>query len=110
MRPTFHLVPAESWAAVDRGAAYRAPTLVTEGFIHCTDGADAVIETANRYYQSDDRPYVVLTIDLDATGSPWRADDPEGIYPHVYGPIDQAAIVEVAEVRRTPDGTFVEIA
>ena len=43
----------------------RAPSLEAESFIHCTDGAAAMIATANRHYREDPRPFVVLTIDLD---------------------------------------------
>ena len=63
------------------------PSLAAEGFIHCTDGAAAMVDTANRHYRADPRPFLVLTVDLDATGSPWRFDDQAGIYPHIYGTI-----------------------
>ena len=111
MRPTYHLVPTETWTAAEHGptAAYAAPSLATEGFIHCTDGAEALIETANRYYRDDPRPYVVLTIDLDAVGSPWTIEDPAGIFPHVHGPIPGAAIIAVQPAIRAADGTFLRI-
>jgi uncharacterized protein (DUF952 family) len=106
MRTTFHLLPADTWATADTGRPYQAPTLATEGFIHCTDGADEVIATANRYYRHDPRAYVVLTIDLDAAGSRWTIDDPSGIYPHLHGPVARRAIVRVQAAVRDPDGTF----
>lgn len=109
MRPTYHLLPAASWAGLDRSVPYRAPSLAVEGFIHCTDGADELIATANRHYRDQPGAYVALTIDLDAAGSPWRLEDPAGIYPHVYGPIAPAAIVAVAELRRAPDGRFLAL-
>lgn len=108
MRPTFHLVPAETWAARDPATAYAAPSLASEGFIHCTDGAEAMVATANRHHAADPRPFLVLTVDLDATGSPWRFDDATGVYPHVYGPIDPRAVLAVAPIRRDPDGTFLD--
>jgi len=112
MRPTYHLLPRESWtrANLDPTAAYAAPTLATEGFIHCTDGAGALIDTANRYYRDDPRPYVVLAIDLDAAGSPWTMEDAAGIYPHVHGTIARAAIIGFRPVIRAADGRFVRIA
>ena len=108
MRPTHHLVPAETWTVRDPAAAYVAPSLATEGFIHCTDGAAAMVATANRHYATDPRSFLVLTIDLDATGSPWRFDDPTGIYPHVYGPVDPRSVLAAAPIRRDPDGTFLD--
>jgi uncharacterized protein (DUF952 family) len=105
-RPTFHLVPDEVWAAADPTGPYRARSLETDGFIHCTDGADELVATANRHFLADPRPYLVLTIDLEAAGSPWRIDDPRGVYPHVFGPIDRSAIVAIARMERAPDGWF----
>ena len=107
---TYHLVPLETWHAAEPDQAYAAPSLETEGCIHCTDGADAVIATAERYYRDDRRPYVALAIDLDATGSPWRRDDPGSPFPHIYGPIARAAILAVLGVVRAPDGRFIRLA
>jgi uncharacterized protein (DUF952 family) len=47
MRSTFHLVPRDVWLAADPAAPYAAPSLQGEGFIHCTDGADELLRTAN---------------------------------------------------------------
>lgn len=38
-RPTFHLVPVETWASGDVSEPYAAARLTPEGFIHCTDGS-----------------------------------------------------------------------
>lgn len=107
MRPTFHLVPEPLWTAADAGTPYCHASLEMEGFIHCTDGRDAVVAVGNRYYRDDPRPFVILTVDLDRAGSPWRVEPPGSPYPHVYGPIDRAAIVGVEPMRRSADGTFV---
>jgi uncharacterized protein (DUF952 family)/uncharacterized protein YciI len=106
VRPTYHLVPSETWAARDPAAAYAAPSLAAEGFIHCTDGAAAMVETANRHYRTDPRSFVVLTVDLDATGSTWRFDDQARAYPHIYGMIAPAAILRDQPISRAADGTF----
>ena len=77
--------------------------------MHCTDGDEAMVATANRFYRADPQPFLLLTLDLDRTGSPWRFDDPSGIYPHVYGPIDPTSVLEVRRFRRQADGAFTEI-
>ena len=59
--PTYHLTPAEWWAAADPAAPLGSPSLDDEGFIHCTDGADELVATANRHYRDDRRPFVRLT-------------------------------------------------
>ena len=106
MRPTFHLVPVEAWNTSDPARPYEASSLATEGFIHCTDGADEMVATANRHYRDDRRAFLVLTIDLDAAGNPWRIEDQREIYPHVFGPIERAAVIRVAPAPRSAEGKF----
>jgi uncharacterized protein (DUF952 family) len=106
MRLTYHLVPAEVWAAADPRTPYAAASLGAEGFIHCTDGMTEMVATANGHYRADLRPFLILTVDLDTAGSPWRIEDPAGIYPHVFGPIDHGAILRVSPAPRTPDAEF----
>ena len=79
MRPTYHLVPADAWTAHDRAVAYAPPSLAAEGFIHCTDGAEAMVATANRHYRDDPRSFLVLTVDLDAIAArPGGSTTPTG--------------------------------
>ena len=107
MRLTFHLVPAVAWAASDPAQPYAAESLGLEGFIHCTDGADQLGTTFDRHFAADPRSFVALTIDLDAIRSPWRYDVAGSPYPHVYGPIERAAIRASAAVVRDGDGRYV---
>jgi uncharacterized protein (DUF952 family) len=110
MRTTFHLVPADVWAAAVPGLAdggrYAAASLETEGFIHCTDGVDALGVSFDRFYAADPRPFLALTLDLDALDIPWRYDDPGKPYPHIYGEIGAEAVKAVAAVQRQDDGRF----
>lgn len=106
MRRTFHLTATDWWAGADPSVPLTAPSLDLDGFIHCTDGAAEMVETANRHYRSDRRAFVVLTIDLDRVSSPWTVEDAAGIYPHIHGPIDRAAILSTVAAPRDPDGAF----
>jgi len=106
MRETFHLVPVAVWETADRDLPYEAASLASEGFIHCTDGVDALGVTFDRYYAGDDRPFLALTLDLDELDAPWRYDVVDSPYPHIYGPIQRSAIVAVSSVERGPDGRF----
>lgn len=105
---SYHLVPAVEWPGLQPGGVYEARSLADEGFIHCTDGHARVIETANRYYRDDPRPYLVVSLDLDRLRSDWRYDDPDEVYPHVYGPVNLDAVMRVEDVRRAPDGRFLQ--
>jgi uncharacterized protein (DUF952 family) len=106
MRETFHLVPRETWVSADPAAPYSAASFAAEGFIHCTDGAAVLGATFDRYYADDPRPFLALTLDLDALDVAWRFDDPGSPYPHIYGPIRRAAILRVDSVDRGSDGRF----
>jgi uncharacterized protein (DUF952 family) len=103
-RPTFHLVPVAVWEAADPAEPYEAEAFSREGFIHCTDGVDALGATFDRHYLTDPRPFFALTVDLDALDVPWRYDVADSPYPHVYGAIRRSAIVAVDAVVRAPDG------
>ncbi len=104
------MLPVEVWASRDPAAPYAPPAFAREGFIHCTDGDAGMVATANRFYRDDPRPFLVLTVDLEATGSPWRFDDPEQRFPHIYGPIDPRAVTAVRHMVRGSDGAFTGIA
>ena len=105
-RPTFHLVPVAVWDASDPAVPYEAVSFVGEGFIHCTDGIDALGATFDRHYRSDPRPFLALTVDLDALDVPWRFDVAGSPYPHIYGRVQRGAILAVRSVVRTRDGRF----
>jgi uncharacterized protein (DUF952 family) len=109
VRTTWHLVPRADWDALTPGKPLEPPSLATEGFVHCTDGDDELIATANRHYAADPQPFLALSIDLDRVGSPWRIDVAGSPYPHVYGPIPVSAVVDVVLLERVADGRFVRL-
>jgi uncharacterized protein (DUF952 family) len=97
----YHLVPAGIWQQV-RGD-YRAASLATEGFIHCSF-AGQVAASANRFY-ADSEDLLLVHIEPDRLTSPLKveaATSGEG-FPHVYGPISPSAIIKVEQLHRGPD-------
>lgn len=108
-RIAYHLTPAAVWLAQAEAADYRPEAFAAEGFIHCTHGEAELLDVANRYYQSDERPYVVLDVDLDRVAAPVRYEDEGRRYPHVHGPLHRHAIIAVRAMRRSAAGTFVGI-
>lgn len=103
---TYHLASREWYERRRENAPYVPEAYADDGFVHCTDGLDEVVQTANRYYRGDRRQYVLLVIDTAKVIAPIRYEDPRRIYPHIYGPIDDDAIVGVLSMPRSPDGTF----
>ena len=106
MRLTYHLAPRDSWQAAAPEAPLVAPSLAADGFIHCTNGPANMVETANRHFRDDPRAFVILSIDLDLVTSPWRFEDAGRLYPHVFGPIDRAAILGAIDAPRDRNGVF----
>jgi uncharacterized protein (DUF952 family) len=109
----YHITSRSAWSeARDRGD-YRADSLETEGFIHCST-EEQVIPVAHKYYLGASG-LVLLVIepallesDLKweppAEGAP-PAGVPEGdLFPHVYGPINLDAIVRVFDLEASPNG------
>ena len=97
----FHVAPASRWSQLGPAEAYTDPSLDTEGFIHCST-ADQLLSTLADHFGGIDRAdLVVLEIDPGRLTWPlrWEAASPGGsacgseVFPHVYGPIDRAAIV-----------------
>jgi uncharacterized protein (DUF952 family) len=106
---TFHLVPRPVWEGLAADAPYFPERFDAEGFVHTTLGEENLLAVANRYYRADPRPYLALVVDLDRVAAPWRFDEAGPLYPHVYGPIDRAAVVEVLPVDRDETGGFTAI-
>ena len=103
---TFHLVAGAYYRDCHAAADYTPESFESEGFIHCTDGAENVAATANRYYAGDQRMYVALVIDKALVKASIRYDDAERIYPHIHGPLNRDAIVTIVPMLRNADGTF----
>jgi uncharacterized protein (DUF952 family) len=106
MEITFHLVPKNYFDGLDPKRDYGPESFAREGFIHCTDGADEMARTANRYYKSNAEPHYYLYIDKTRVRAPIRYDAELPIYPHIYGELNRDAIVAVRAARREIDGTF----
>ncbi|MGA7097986.1 MAG: DUF952 domain-containing protein [Acidimicrobiia bacterium] len=99
----YHWCPAEDWdGATDR---YRAPSLETEGFIHCSrrDQVERTATTLERW----NRGMVILAI--DPTGLPVVEEDLYAAgesFPHIYSAIPVEAVREVRAFEPELDGSF----
>jgi uncharacterized protein (DUF952 family) len=93
----YHVILPADWEAAKSAAFYEPPGLETEGFIHCSfdDQIDGVLA---RYY-SGAGTVCILKIDVNRLSSR-LVNEPSTLgesFPHVYGPIDVAAVVDVTE-------------
>lgn len=103
---TYHLVPVDVWEAQMFSRSYEPEGFADEGFIHCTDTIDELVAVGNRYYRSDQRAYLVLAIDCEQVAAEVIYEDPQRIFPHIYGPLNTDSILAAQPVVRSADGTF----
>ena len=52
---TYHLVAEPYYESTNASEDYVPEDFANDGFIHCTDGVENVIATANRYLREDSR-------------------------------------------------------
>lgn len=106
MAMTWHLTTWNEWQEQQGEEHYQPGAFAADGYIHCTDGRERLMETGNRHYQRDDSQFLAVEIDLDALASPWVYEDEKKVFPHIYGPLNRSAVVSVREVVRTQGGRF----
>ena len=103
----FHITTERAWAEARAQGAYTADSLATEGFIHCSK-AEQVVWVANQRFR-ERADLVLLHIDPSRLGVKVVYENLEGgeqLFPHVYGAIPVAAVVDVTTFRPMLDGTF----
>lgn len=80
-----------------------------DGFIHCTNGIDQLVDVANMFYVTDKREFQVLVLDVAKITSDIRYDDDGQLFPHIYGPLNTSAVIDEFTVIRAEDGSFLAI-
>ena len=107
-----HLVPAAEWPGIDAAREYRPATLEASGYVHCVAPERTVAVAEALFSGRDDLLAVCLDVDrLDAPVTYEGAeasDDAESTddFPHVYGPLNPAAVVAVVPLPPDDDGGY----
>ncbi len=102
----YHITHPETLAAAEKVGGYRADSLSTEGFTHCSF-REQMLKTANRFCRGQ-KGLRILKIDPARLASEIKlepADNGE-LFPHVYGEINLPAILEAMPFEPDPDGEF----
>jgi len=95
-----HITSRREWEAAQAAGEYRGDTLDSDGFIHCST-RQQVVEVANAHFRGR-RDLVLLCIAEDKVQAEIRYEDLYDAgqeFPHIYGPLNLAAVVAVEEVR-----------
>lgn len=102
-----HITPVEDWREAIEAGIYRAASLSSEGFIHCSQ-PEQVLQVANTLFRGR-ADLVLLYIDRNQVTAPIRDENLEGgkdRFPHIYGPLNLDAVYQVVNFPPDADGLF----
>lgn len=107
MKPILHITTLTEWQAALAAGVYRADSLDSEGFIHCST-PEQVLKPANEMFhgRSD---LILLVLDPAKVQADIVYEDcyETGMaFPHIYGPINLDAVINVVDFPPNPDGPF----
>lgn len=107
----YHIADAEDWARARATGEYttstRGVSLAEQGYLHAST-AEQVAGVANAFYL-DAPDLVLLVIDEAAVSAEIRYEEVPGQpdpYPHIYGPLNVDAVVNVLPFAPGADGRF----
>jgi len=110
-----HITTRNDWEKAKLAGEYTAPSLASEGFIHCST-IKQTEDTANIFFIGQ-QGLILLCIDENKLKSECKYEDPTGggqhdpnvgkLFPHIYGPINLAAVVKVVDFPANENGLFV---
>jgi uncharacterized protein (DUF952 family) len=110
-----HITSRAEWNEAQTRGEYIAPSLTTEGFIHCSTEKQ-VLHVANAFYRGKN-DLVLLVLDEAKIKPELKWEAPAGppapgisesdSFPHIFGPINLTAVASVVDFMPDPvSGTF----
>ena len=116
----WHLIPLSRWRAAPESLyVHGTETTGTDsraGFVHASPDEPTTLAVANALYGQVAEPMVGLLLDesrlsAEVRYEPANPAPPAGVaagtlFPHVYGPVETAAVAGVRYLRREPSGRY----
>ncbi|RJP52674.1 MAG: DUF952 domain-containing protein [Anaerolineaceae bacterium] len=109
-----HITSHAAWSEARTRGEYSAPSLNTEGFIHCSTERQA-LHVANAFYRGRN-DLVLLVIDEAQLKPELKWEAPAGapapgisesdLFPHIYGPINLTAVASVLDFEPDSAGAW----
>jgi len=110
-----HITSKKEWLEALQQGGYAAPSLQTEGFIHCSTEKQ-VLNVANAFYGGRN-DLVLLKIDEEKLISELKWEPPAGLpapgisesdkFPHIFGTINLSAVSAILDFETDPaSGSF----
>ena len=107
MSVIFHITKRGHWEKAKLEGVYSGDTLGSQGFIHCSTSSQ-VVKVANALYPAQ-KGLVLVCIAANKVQSELKYEkvESEGLYPHIYGPLNVDAVVKVVNFEPNQNGEFV---
>ncbi len=107
MATIYHLITERDWETAQAAGQFRPASLADEGFVHCSQDTEQMLRVAQRRYAGRD-DLLALAVDTErlryrVVAEPSRSGE---IYPHIYGPLDTVAVVQMWRLVLDEAGTF----
>lgn len=110
-----HITTYKDWEKALTIGEYKAASLDSEGFIHCST-IKQVIDTANIFFKGQ-KGLILLCIDESKLNSEVKYENPTGgakhdpgvgnLFPHIYGPINLSAVIKIVDFPPNEKGLFI---
>lgn len=104
----FHIIDSPSWAHAREADEYRPDGLNAEGFIHLSTKSQ-ILRPANLLYSGrEDLMLLIIDpekVDSEVVFEPGSHGEDEH-FPHLYGPLNLDAVVNVVDFPCEDDGSF----
>jgi uncharacterized protein (DUF952 family) len=109
-----HITTHEEWEKAQKEGKYTTSSLNSDGYIHCST-LKQTVDTANIFFKGQSR-LILLCIDEEKLTPEIKYEDPSVIgehdpavgmlFPHIYGPINNDAVVKVVDFPTAENGCF----
>lgn len=105
----YHITSKTAWEQAQEAGFYRADSLETEGFIHCSKLAQ-VLWVADAFYRGQ-AGLVLLCIDPTRVEAEIHYERVEAVpiennFPHLYGALNLDSVVKVVNFEPDTEGQF----
>jgi uncharacterized protein (DUF952 family) len=105
MKTIHHITKRLEWENAKLVGSYRAESLKSEGFIHCSTKPQ-LSKTANKFFKSQ-TGLVLLYIDESKIKAEVKYEAADNdLFPHIYGELNVDAVYQVIDLEADTEGLF----
>lgn len=106
VRRIYKISSAPAWREAERQGVFRGSADdIRDGFIHFSTASQVAGTTRKHFFKQTG--LFLVAVDADALGDAlrWEPSRNDELFPHLYGELDLAAVIDVQEMQTRADGT-----